>query len=380
MVKIVFLIRSLDFGGAERQLVTLVLGMNKDLFDVSVLCLYGGGPLKAELNAHNIQVTSLEKGGRWDIFPFLRRLIMELRAANPHILHSYLEVPNILTACLKPLLPAARTVLGVRSSFMDAGQYDWLYRVILLLESACYRFADLIIVNSHTGKLLCKQRGFPEKKMVVIPNGIDTTRFFPHHQTGSPLRAVWNIPENCLLIGLVGRIDPMKDHKNFLQAAALVANSCPNTMFVCVGDGEPTYTTTMVEFSRTLGLEEQLIWAGAHSDMPAVYNALDICCNSSIGEGFSNVIGEAMACSVPCVVTDVGDSTIITGDTGIVVPPSDPTALAGALINMLNESEEKRQSRGALARQRILSDFNVQRMVKETETTLLNLLTGETAV
>ena len=114
--------------------------------------------------------------------------------------------------------------------------------------------------------------------------------------------------------------------------------------------------------------------------MPAVYNALDICCNSSIGEGFSNVIGEAMACSVPCVVTDVGDSTIITGDTGIVVPPSDPTALAGALINMLNESEEKRQSRGALARQRILSDFNVQRMVKETETTLLNLLTGETAV
>ena len=134
------------------------------------------------------------------------------------------------------------------------------------------------------------------------------------------MRLEWGIAECEKLIGQVGRLDPMKDHSTFLKAAALLAHERKDVRFVCVGEGPTGYRDELYSLAKTLGLASRLIWAGSRRDMPAVYNAFDVAVSSSRwGEGLPNVIAEAMACGVPCVVTDVGDSAFVVDKLGVVV-------------------------------------------------------------
>jgi glycosyltransferase involved in cell wall biosynthesis len=200
--------------------------------------------------------------------------------------------------------------------------------------------------------------------MVVIPNGIDTKRFCPDPEARQRIRAEWGVTESEKLIGLVGRLDPMKDHPTFLRAAALLMQEREDVHFVCVGDGPADYRRELHALGEELGLGQRLIWASARGDMPAVYNALDIATSSSYGEGFPNVVGEAMACGVPCVVTHVGDSARIVGETGVVVPPKDPEALAvGWKSSLARDGSEV----ALKARLRVEENFSVGRMVERTE-------------
>ena len=368
---ILFLARSLDRGGAERQLVVLAKGLASRGHAVSVAVFFGGGVYETELDEAGVCVLNLGKTGRWDILPFLNRLVHLLRKKHPTVLHSYLGIPNILATVLKPLLPGTRIVWGVRASNVDLSRYDWLSRLAYALERRLARFADLIIANSHAGATYAVTHGFPAQRVVVIPNGIDTERFRFNPQGRERLRAEWRVREDALLIGLVARIDPMKDHATFLQAANLLAAQYPKLRFVCVGNGAPDYSEHLKQIAIALGLGERMIWAGALDDMAAVYSALDIFCSSSAyGEGFSNTIGEAMACDVPCVVTDVGDSALIVGATGRVVPPGDHSALAAAIGHLIDLSPEERRELGEACRARIVSEFGINRLVQRTEQAL----------
>ncbi|MHC5827541.1 MAG: glycosyltransferase, partial [Nostoc sp.] len=164
-----------------------------------------------------------------------------------------------------------------------------------------------------------------------------TERFQPNPEAGLQVRTEWRISKDTILIGLVGRLDPMKDHPTFLKAVALLCKEREDIRFVCVGMGSHEYAQELYQLAEELEVAEKVIWAGGRADMPDIYNALDInCSSSSYGEGFSNVIGEAMACGVPCVVTDVGDSAWIIGDTGIVVPPNNPEALKAGITSLIN--------------------------------------------
>ncbi|MDQ2799318.1 MAG: glycosyltransferase, partial [Armatimonadota bacterium] len=191
-----------------------------------------------------------------------------------------------------------------------------------------------------------------------------TEKFSPDLAARRRLRAAWGIQEEEILIGHVGRLDPMKDHPTFLRAAAALARERERLRFVCIGDGSAPYREELHALGRQLGLEHCLIWAGPRSDMPAVQNALDIAVSSSIGEGFPNVIGEAMACGVPCVVTDVGDSAWIVGETGIVVPSSNPDALANGLRKLLDAD---RSTHAQQVRGRIVENFGIRRLSQSTE-------------
>lgn len=372
--KITFLIRSLNCGGAERQLVTLAREMHSKGFNVRVLVFYSDGPLKSVLQEAGVPVFLLNKKGRWDVIKFLSRLIKLIYVEKPDVLHGYLGIPNILTALLKPLFPHIRMVWGVRASNMDLNQYDWLSRLSYKIESKLSRFADLIIINSNEGLDYAVFNGFAQKRMIVIHNGIDTEIFFPDSKNGQRTRAEWGISLNEKLIGLVGRLDPMKDHPNFLKAAALLVQERDDVYFVCVGGGPADYRHKLKEFSHKLGIADRIIWAGARSDMTAVYNALDILTSSSYGEGFPNVIGEAMACGVPCVVTDVGDSAIIVGNTGIVVPPKSPEKLYHGWKLMLHHLDTRGSSIKNEACLRIISEFSLEKLVQRTTNALENLL------
>ena len=369
--KIVFLIRNLEYGGAQRQLVTLAKNLNQKSFEITVLYFYSG-PLKQDLEASGISAISLEKQSRWDLFKFFWRLIKSLQQIGPDILHGYLWESNLLILILKPLFPSTCIIWGIRESEMAAERSDWLGNFIFKLACLLARFTDLIIVNSYAGRNYHITQGFPEEKMIVIPNGIDTERFQPNQNTGVKLREEWQIPKEKILVGLVARFDPMKDHSTFLKAAAQICQERNDIHFVCVGKGAENYTEEMHNFAENMGLAKKVIWAGACANMPAVYNSLNILVSSSAyGEGFSNVIGEAMACGVPCIVTDVGDSAWIIGNTGIVILPKNPQALVDAIKEL---SQKTNQENGEYIRRRIIIQFSITQLVNKSEEAFTKLL------
>lgn len=372
-LKVVFLIRSLTIGGAERQLVTLAKSLDQSQFEIVVICLYGGGQFEQELIDAGVPVVSLQKASRWEIVGFLIRLVKTLRGLRPEILHSYLTTQNVLAASIKAVLPGTRIVWGVRASNMDAGRAAWLDRYSFRFEVLLSRFADLVVFNSRAGKAYHLAAGFTAARTTVIPNGVDTRRFARDPASGARLRTFWKIPEQSLLIGIVGRIDPMKDHRTFLHAAARFTRTRPDARFVCVGDGPARYYKCLRRVAEQSGIHDKVIWAGFVDDMPAVYNALDICTSTSAyGEGTPNCVVEAMACGLPCVVTDVGDSRSIVGELGLVVLPNDPESLTSGWVSMAQRIHLQPDLHEAI-RNRIEANFSVEALVQNTTNAFLSL-------
>ena len=371
-MRIAFLTRSLNYGGAERQLVALAKGLQERGHLVTVAVFYAGGPLEKELRDVMIDVRVLDKRGRWNTLDFLWRLIKFLHLEKPDVIHSYLCVPNILTALLSLLFPRVRIAWGVRASNVELDKYDWLARLTYRVECLLSRVADLIIVNSYAGLDYAAAHGFPRNKMVVVHNGIDTDRFNPDQEMRRRVRSEWGVGEDETLIGMVARLDPMKDHVNFLRAAALMTKERSGLRFVCVGMGSNDYQKKLIELSEQLRLADAVIWAGPRADMPAVYNAMDVIVSSSCSEGFPNVIGEAMSCGVSCVVTDVGDSARLVGDIGEVAPSKNPEELKAAIERSVSKIIRDNCAQ-ACKRQRIIERFSIAELVSKTEAHLLRL-------
>lgn len=374
MIRVFFLIRSLHVGGAERQLVNLVKGLDKSCFEVAVGLFYNEGPLREELSAERgIRIYPLGKQGRWDIFRFLARLVGILREFSPDILYSYLTDANVLALLARYFSGVPHVVWGVRASYMDFSKYDLMTRFIFRFAAVQSSRVDLIIANSHAGAAFHRGQGYDGRRFIVVPNGVETDHFSPNPSIGKELRSEWEIRDGDVLIGLIGRSDPMKDHSTYLQAAALLLRDLQNVRFLCIGGGGESYQSELQSFSQELGLDGHVIWVGPRKDMCAIYNALDIVCSSSYSEGFPNVVAEAMACGVPCVVTDVGDSRFLVGDTGFAVPPKNPQMLSEALQRMIHLGEGGRHEFGIRARQRIIQNFGVERLIATTSSSLSKL-------
>jgi glycosyltransferase involved in cell wall biosynthesis len=339
---------------------------------VAVLVFYGGGPLLERLSP-GVQVYSLEKSSRWDVAAFGRELVRTIKKEKPDVLYSFLTMANVVACFAGPWFPKLKVVWGVRASDMDLRRYDWLARVSYWLECRCSRWADLIVSNSAAGRRYAVSNGFPDdQRFVVIPNGIDLERFRFDEKLRQRLRAEWRIQAEETLIGIVGRLDPMKDYPTFLEAAAKMAASRHDMRFVCVGKGSrEDYCVQLHMRAKNLGLSERIIWAGERSDLPAVYSALDFLVSSSaFGEGFSNVLGEAMACGVPCVATDVGDARQIVDREGVVVPPGDAPGLVRGVFELLERTRLNEAETRTTLRRRIAEEFSVRAMVERTSQAL----------
>ena len=367
-MKIVFLARTLNQGGAQRQLVALARGLKERHHSVHVIVFYANGFFENELSTSGIDVRVLNRRGRWNVMSLWRQMVRIVRELNPDILHGYLETPNVCAALLRRSIPQAKVVFGIRASAIDYKQYDFVIRVMNWMEARASRHADLIIANSHAGAADAIRVGFPSDKVIVIANGIDTERFAPDVEAGKKLRQQWKIKDDESLIGVVGRLDPKKDHATFLRAAAKLKQ--PKIKFACIGIGEPIFE--LQQLTESLNLQDRLQWIAPQSVMSDVYNALDvICLSSSFGEGFPNVVGEAMACGVPCVVTNSGDAALVVGELGEVVAAGDDESMAAAINKSLNQN---RQTISIKLRQRIIENFSLQELITKTESALLALI------
>jgi glycosyltransferase involved in cell wall biosynthesis len=203
--------------------------------------------------------------------------------------------------------------------------------------------------------------------MVVIPNGFDLESFRPDAEARASLRKEVLIPNGYPVIGLVGRFHPVKDHRNFLQAARLIHREKSDVHYVLCGHSITWENEELVGLIEEAGIRDRVRLLGPRQDIPKVTAAFDIACLSSCVEGFPNVVSEAMSCAVPCVVTDVGEAAFIVGQTGRVVQPRNPDALAKALLELLELGPEDRSRLGNAARQRIKDHFDLAAIVEQYE-------------
>jgi glycosyltransferase involved in cell wall biosynthesis len=196
--------------------------------------------------------------------------------------------------------------------------------------------------------------------MSVISNGVDTGRFFPSPEARQTLRAALGVPLDVPLVGAVGRLHPIKDYGTFFAAAQRLRKGLPQARFILAGEGLSGDEPQVARWVKEAGLTDYVYLLGQRDNVSDLYNALDVFVSSSNSEGFPNVIIEAMACGVPCVATDVGDSALIVADTGLIVAPENPQALADAVTQLLLLSPAERASLGSEARTRVCQRFTIE--------------------
>jgi glycosyltransferase involved in cell wall biosynthesis len=221
--------------------------------------------------------------------------------------------------------------------------------------------------------------GYHPRRWELIPNGVDVERFRPDEQARERFRAELGALPETRLVGSIGRDHPMKDRPTLLRAFALASSDVEGLHLVLAGDGMTAGNEGLRDKTARLGIVDRVSFLGIQSDVAGLLNALDtLVLSSSAGEGFPNVVAEAMACGVPCVVTDVGDAAAIVGDSGRVVPPKSPEALAAALVHLLTAERSERLRLSTLARERARLHFSIDAMVR-AYASLYEALVGEVA-
>ena len=360
MIRIVHVISDLDTGGAEMMLAKLVGAMDRARFSSTVISLTDRGQLGEQIESSGVAVHALGmKRGRPDIFA-LPRLIRLFRMLNPTIVQSWLYHADLLSTMAVKFLGLPILVWNVRCSDMDLKRYSPLTRWVQRVLAQWSATPAAVIVNSEAGKQLHEQVGYRPRRWDVIPNGFNTKRFHPDSSVRLSLWKEWQMPEDAVIVALVARVDPMKDHAAFLEAAQQVAKVRGNVHFFLVGKD----TETLAPAVAAKGLTDRVRILGYRSAIECLLPGVDVLClSSAFGEGSPNVLGEAMACGVPCVSTDVGDARSIIGNTGLVVPVRDPASLAHAIIDLIDRGPAAREHLGRAARARIETEYSLARIV-----------------
>jgi glycosyltransferase involved in cell wall biosynthesis len=266
-------------------------------------------------------------------------------------------------------------VWNIRETMYDLRREKKLTALMVRLGALLSRRADAIIYNSHLAASQHAALGYDDRNAIVIPNGFDTVRFAPRPEARAIVRQQLGLPATALLVGRFGRNHPMKNFPSFLRAAAMVRAAQPRAHFVIGGPGVTSTDPTLRAMVQDLSLSGSVHFLGEVSDMPTILSAMDLVCSSSSwGEGFPNVIGESMACGVPCVTTDVGDSARVLGGAGAVVPPNDDGNLGRALAELLETTAEHRRTLGEYGRSRITQEYSLGKIAGQYDELYSRLL------
>lgn len=339
----------------------------------TVVSMYDGDPtVMAEVEAiPNVQTIRLGKSGRWD-FVALLRLAAVVRRLQPDVLHGYMSGANEIAQTLGWLFRRP-VVWGVRVSDQTFDGYSRFRKWVFDAGNRVARWADLVIANSAAGRQAHIAYGYPADRVVVIHNGIDTVRFRPDVAAGQRWRAANGLAPDDFIVLLPARLDPMKDHELFLAAAArfpLRVFDRP-VRFVCVGRGEGDAETRLRGRAEELRIADRTLWLAPTRDVTGLYNASDLVCSTSrFGEGFPNVLGEAMACGRICVATRCGDAAEVVGDAGFISPVGDAVEYASQLCRAGQLAPEEISRLSAAARNRMVEHFGIELLVRKTTAAL----------
>jgi glycosyltransferase involved in cell wall biosynthesis len=364
-IRVTHVITDLDTGGAEMMLFKLLSRIDSSRISSRVISLTDEGPIGLKIRNLGIPVTSLGmKPGSVDPTAIFK-LAANLRRPKTDVVQTWMYHSDLIGGLAALLAGGIPTLWNIRNSTLDPHTSKASTRFIAGLNARLsYLLPFRVLVCSEKARRVHESLGFDRKKMLMIPNGFDLLEFQPDLEARTSLLEELNIDPRSPIVGWVGRHDPQKDLPTLVDAARAVADVRPDVSFVLCGDRISSDNPELVGWIQSKGLESNFHLLGRRSDIPKVTAGFDLAVSSSAyGEAFSNVIGEAMACGVPCVVTDVGDAGIIVADTGRVVAPRSPQSLAAAILELMNLPAGERTKMGTQARERILQNYDLLRVV-----------------
>lgn len=369
-VRILFVIQGLGVGGAEQQLLCLVRNLNAARYFSYVCPVSPIMDLQSELEQAGARIVRIQKGFRFDLsFPF--KLARFIRREEIQIVHTYLTSGNAWGR-LAALLSGTSPVLVTAERSVE----DWKRGPYLWLDNLLAPFTDLILANSEAVRAFVKRTvRLRSGQCQVIYNGLDLARFDAYRTEAKVqwVRDELGLEGSTLVVGTVANLTPHKNYLNFLQAAQRVKAAQPGVRFVIVGEGP--LREVLEQMADRLGLGNDVLFLGRRMDVPVLLSLFNVFVLASDREGFANVILEAMAAGKPVVTTAVGGNAeaILEGQTGFLVPPSDPQALAAAVVRLLGDKDLAREM-GRRGRRRVEHEFTLARMVQQTEAVYETLL------
>lgn len=355
MIKIALVIPTLDQSGAEKQLALLATRLPKDQFDVHVVVLTRGGFFEQELRAHDIPLTILNK--RWKFDPFaLRRLSGLLKELQPQIVHSWLFAANAYTRLIGGARPTWKTVISERC--VDS----WKARWQTWLDRWMIARTDQLVGNSQSVIDFYSNLGFPAEKTCMIPNGIR----IPEKQAAAKkeILSELQLPDQCRLVGYVGRLAEQKRIKDLLWAIQLARQVNPDIRLIIVGDGP--LRARLEDYAHEVETAEFVRFVGHRNDASRFFQAFDVFWLASEFEGMSNSVMEAMAAGVPVVASDIPPNRelIEHGQSGFLIKVGDSVGFSQFTLNILGDADLANRI-GTTARHRMETNFSIDQMVSK---------------
>jgi glycosyltransferase involved in cell wall biosynthesis len=360
-VRILLLSTSMGMGGADKQLLSAAQEMRLRGHAVLIVSLTPLGPMGLEARTLGIPTESLDMRPGWPDPRGLMRLARLVRGWKPDVLHSHMVHANLLARALRLFVPVPVLISTIHNIYEGGAIRMAAYRLT-------NRLVDLItIVSQAAADRFIKEGIVPAHLLRVIPKGLDTERFRnvpPDARTS--LRRSLNLDSEFVWIA-VGRFEVSKDYPNMLQAFAQVRESRPGTVLLLVGRG--TYRNDVETLARTLGVADGVRLLGVRDDVPELMSAADAYLMSSAWEGMPVVLLEAASAGLPIVATSVGGNHEVVCDreSGFLVPPRDPDALAGAMRRMMQLSPAEREAMGERGREHVRTHYGLARLVDRWE-------------
>ncbi len=365
-MRVIHIIGNLTMGGAEMMLYKLLQTMNRERFESVVISLMDEGRFGEPLKKAGFSVHTLDMKAGKDSVKAIWRLRHLIRSINPALIQGWMYHGNIVTSITRLFIGKKVPIIwNIRHALYDLQHEKKSTAQIIKIGTMLSKRTAKIIYNSRISAQQHEAFGYGANKTVIIPNGFDTQEFQPSQTARAKLRNTLQVPENTFLIGLIARYHPVKDHANFFQAAGQLAKA--NVHFVLAGRNVELNNPVIAKFVQEQKLTGRVHLLGERRDISHLTAGLDIASSSSYTESFPNTVGEAMACGVPCVVTDVGDSAWMVGKTGKVVPPYDSEALAEAWNALIKMGTEQRKQLGEAARKRVMDNFSLTSITRQYE-------------
>jgi len=362
-MKIIHIITGLNDGGAEHTLFKICKydTLNKHI----VISLTGHGKYFFLLKKLGIKVYNLD-ANFFSIYKFFF-LIRLLRFLKPNLVQTWLVHADFIGGIAARLAGIKNVVWNIRYSNLERGKAKLTTVLIIkILSKLSFLIPKLIVIVSKRAKKIYEMKGYDKKKLVFIPNGYDLSSLTINEPKKNFFHRKYNIKKKVPLIGNVARYDPKKDHSNLINALSLIRSKNIDFFCVLVGSNIDQNNIELVSQIKRLKLSNYVKLYGQNKNIAEVMNGLDVYIqSSSYGEGFPNVVAEAMACGTPCVVTDVGDAALIVNKNGWIVPPNNSIKLANAIEIALIEIEKNYwNKRCEEARIRIKENYDISNMIK----------------
>lgn len=358
MRRILHVITGLGVGGAENALLRLVSELDRERFHNTVLTLRDG-PLRARFTASGIDVIDARLQGIGGLPRAWHAIGAAARSVRPDLVQGWMNHGNLAAWRVRRVVGSqSRLVWGIRQSLYDIRLEKPATRWVIRAEAALSHAPDMILFNSSLAVDQHRAQGFRNPRMEVIPNGFDTENFCADVVARRDIRTQLGIPDDAILVGLVARLHPVKDFPMFFRAMASALQSDPRLWVLAVGKDVPS---ALPDVERIIGRRcaSRVVLRDESAEIARVYAAMDLLCSTSYAEGFPNVVAEAMACEVPCVVTDAGDAATMVSDTGIVIARRDADACASGVLRLANLGNAERAELGRRARQRVIDEYSI---------------------